>query len=73
MYMNRDSQLDILKGIGILLVVFAHVCHSDFIYLFHMPLFFFLSGAALNYSKNNDLNWGKRFVSIQPLFWFFAQ
>lgn len=49
--MQRDSQLDILKGIGILLVVFAHTCKGDasgYVYLFHMPLFFFLSGAALS-------------------------
>jgi fucose 4-O-acetylase-like acetyltransferase len=42
-------QFDILKGIGILLVVFAHVCAgwprlAGIIYLFHMPLFFFISG-----------------------------
>lgn len=49
----RDRSLDIMKGIGILLVVFAHVYHnSGLIYLFHMPLFFILSGAAMTYSKS---------------------
>ena len=64
---ERDSQLDILKGIGILLVVFAHICRGDvtrYIYLFHMPLFFFLSGAALNYSKEISFNFGKRFKQV---------
>lgn len=66
-YINRDSQLDILKGIGILLVVFAHICRGNvtrYIYLFHMPLFFFLSGAALNYSKEISFNFGKRFKQV---------
>lgn len=50
---KRDKSLDIMKGIGILLVVFAHVFHkSGVIYQFHMPLFFILSGAAMTYSKS---------------------
>lgn len=50
---KRDQRLDIMKGIGILLVVFAHVFHkSGIIYQFHMPLFFILSGAAMTYSKS---------------------
>lgn len=64
---KRDTQLDILKGIGILLVVFAHTCRGavkDYVYLFHMPLFFFLSGAALNYSRSKDLNLKKRLKCI---------
>lgn len=50
---KRDRNLDIMKGIGILLVVFAHVFHnSGIIYQFHMPLFFILSGAAMTYSSS---------------------
>lgn len=55
---QRDSLLDVLKGIGIILVVFAHINNgelSDTIYLFHMPLFFLLSGAALAYSANKNI------------------
>lgn len=42
----RDSTIDIAKGIGIFLVVLGHftVFASPlyhYIYLFHMPLFFF--------------------------------
>ena len=45
----RDSTIDIAKGIGIFLVVLGHftVFASPlyhYIYLFHMPLFFFISG-----------------------------
>lgn len=50
---KRDKNIDIVKGIGILLVVFAHIFHnSGIIYQFHMPLFFILSGAAMTYSKS---------------------
>ena len=64
---RRDIQLDILKGIGIILVVFAHTaqnCASGFVYLFHMPLFFFLSGAALSFSKDMDYHFGKKLYRI---------
>ena len=58
---KRDDQLDIAKGIGITLVIWGHLIqgqHADFdtnilfrvIYSFHMPLFFFISGAVL-YAK----------------------
>ena len=45
---KRDLTIDIAKGICIFLVVLGH-CHDagfirHYIYLFHMPLFFFLSG-----------------------------
>ena len=44
--MKRNKSMDIAKAIGIILVVIGH---SDsplrsFVYLFHMPLFFFISG-----------------------------
>lgn len=45
---NRISYIDILKGFGIFFVVFGHVTHigelRDYIWNFHMPLFFFVSG-----------------------------
>lgn len=44
---KRDVSLDIAKGIGIILVVVGHVIHGpvqSFIYLFHVPLFFLISG-----------------------------
>lgn len=53
--MNRYEFIDIAKGIGILMVVWAHillvgVSHS-MIYAFHMPLFFFISGFLFNKEK----------------------
>lgn len=48
--MNRDKQIDVARGIAILLVITGHCCGNLDFYLnkiilaFHMPLFFFLSG-----------------------------
>lgn len=46
---NRDNTFDIIKGIGILLVIIGHLAHGygvliPIIYTFHMPLFFIVSG-----------------------------
>lgn len=50
---NRDTNLDFCKGVAIFLVVMGHVLQFvindkgrmyDFIYTFHMPFFFMLSG-----------------------------
>ena len=50
---TRSKGLDIAKGIGILLVVWAHAQGptSAVIYQFHMPLFFIISGYLFN-SRN---------------------
>ena len=53
---RRIEWIDTAKGIGILLVIIAHVCNiggafapvSLLIYSFHMPLFFILSGYTLS-------------------------
>lgn len=44
--MRRSDMIDVAKGIGILSVVWAHAKgpYSGYIYQFHMPLFFLLSG-----------------------------
>lgn len=43
---QRDPVLDSMRGIGIVLMVLGHAGFpgSGFIYLFHMALFFMLSG-----------------------------
>lgn len=62
---KRLDYLDYAKGIGILLVVLAHIyCFNPdinrellviWIYSFHMPLFFIISGMLLKYKNENDI------------------
>lgn len=51
---KRLDWLDIAKALGIILVVIAHSLPESFfklwIYSFHMPLFFFISGIFINYN-----------------------
>ena len=69
---KRDQSLDIMKGIGILLVVFAHVFHkSGIVYLFHMPLFFILSGAAMTYSASG-YSLKKKFKTLLAPYFVFS-
>jgi fucose 4-O-acetylase-like acetyltransferase len=62
---NRDSFLDIAKGLAIILVVLGHVIQGSseqfddllwfrVIYSFHMPLFVFLSGAVAAIAFRSD-------------------
>ena len=51
---KRIEALDIAKGIGIILVIIGHMSSSylrDWIYSFHMPLFFIISGICFNTEK----------------------
>lgn len=54
--MQRILPIDIAKGFGILMVVIGHTTPflwtHDFIYLFHMPLFFLLSGLFFKYTTD---------------------
>lgn len=58
--MSRDTTIDIARGIGIVLVVAGHTMFSwkhnlevhKFIYAFHMPLFFAISGAFVSRDKS---------------------
>ncbi len=53
--MNRISFVDNLKGFGILCVILGHIANpfSNFIYLWHMPLFFFIGGFFININKSS--------------------
>ncbi|MGN1124802.1 MAG: acyltransferase family protein [Candidatus Gastranaerophilaceae bacterium] len=51
---KREEKIDAIKGILIFLVVFGHSKTDfihDIIFLFHMPLFFIVSGFLLNKSR----------------------
>lgn len=50
---TRLAWIDIAKGYGILLVILAHIYKFEYIYSFHLPLFFIISGYTHN-STNVD-------------------
>lgn len=58
---KRNPIPDIMKGIGIMLMMIGHFISPgifhDFIYSFHMPMFFILSGFYGNYTDEN-ISWG---------------
>ena len=57
---GRIDEIDVMRGIGILLVVIGHVFPAGkrvhtFIYSFHMPLFFIISGMALSFEGESRI------------------
>lgn len=73
---TRIEWIDIAKGIGIFLMVIGHTSipkiGSHWIYSFHMPLFFFLSGYLFNPNKYSikELFIRKTKTMIIPYFFF---
>ena len=65
---NRNHVIDIAKGLGIFLVVFGHVIHiawvREYIWNFHMPLFFFISGFLFKEGEAFSSHLKKRVKSI---------
>lgn len=83
---NRISWIDILRGIGIILMVYGHVCYSqhsyDWINSFHMAVFFFAAGYV--YCKRPVLSDIRRracsllipyfsFGMLTLMFWYFIE
>jgi fucose 4-O-acetylase-like acetyltransferase len=48
---QREVWLDAAKGIGIVAVVFGHALPSRLVFLWHMPLFFFIAGYNFHKSE----------------------
>ena len=72
---KRFLELDILKGIGILLMVFDHVgwgmtIHT-YIQSFHMPLFFVVSGFLYKKSDIKSVI-EKKYKTLMRPYWIFA-
>lgn len=57
MSQKRNDAIDILKGIGILLVIVGHTYGpmTNFIYLFHMPIFFMAAGYCYSAKYSESL------------------
>ena len=65
----RDRSLDIIRGGCILLVVLGHIPGIPFelkkyIYSFHIPLFFFVSGYLFNFNKYSRFSY-KEFINYK--------
>ncbi|NLG03629.1 MAG: acyltransferase family protein [Clostridia bacterium] len=85
---KRLQYFDLAKGIGILLVIIGHLQGNDifslspyilpfctWIFSFHMPLFFLISGMLMKYRNDQEISLSnlikKRFISIMiPYFCF---
>jgi fucose 4-O-acetylase-like acetyltransferase len=63
---QRLQWVDVLKGIGILAVVVAHIWQPSYkyLYLFHMPLFFFISGYLYKPVSDNKKYFQKKSLQL---------
>ena len=73
---NRDFW-NVVKGIGILCIVIGHTCHFlvPYVYLFHLVIFFFVSGYLYSEEKYGDkpsLNFFVRIISNWKKYFCFS-
>ena len=74
----RLVTLDILKGIGIILVVIGHMIGNQlnirpWIYAFHMPMFFMIAGYCFDKHKYPDIGklaWQRMRTLLIPCLYF---
>jgi len=86
---NRLAYFDMAKGIGILFVIMGHLQGEEFfvmspyiidfciwIFSFHMPLFFIISGMLINYKKDSKKDFkifaSKHFCAIMIPYLYFS-
>lgn len=73
----RSNYWDVVKGLGIIAIVLGHSCYFaiSFVYLFHLALFFFVSGYLYNEKKYGDdpfSYFGKRLAGTWPRYIFYS-
>lgn len=71
----RSPYWDIVKGLGIITIVLGHSRPSPFVYLFHLALFFFITGYFFNETKYGDspfLYFGVRLQGSWPKYFFYT-
>lgn len=63
---GRIETIDIAKGLGILFVVWSHAKgpFTPYMYQFHMPLFFLISGFLFNSRNSGSVSWQKGQIFI---------
>ncbi len=71
---KKDRAIDILKGIAIIAVIFGHITSpvGSFIFSWHMPLFFFISGFFIKTDESIKIFLIKNFKRILIYFFAFA-
>lgn len=73
---ERDKSIDIAKGIGIFLMVMGHTTSNrivlQWIYSFHMPLFFFLSGIFHSQGESYIYFFKKKVRTLLIPYFFFS-
>jgi fucose 4-O-acetylase-like acetyltransferase len=71
---ERDVSIDALKGFAILAVIFGHIASplTNFIFSWHMPLFFFVSGFFIKTQDGVKIFLRKNFKKIMIYFFVFA-
>ena len=76
---NRIKWLDVSKGIGIFLIYLGHMGNNagllyPFVFIFHVPLFFFISGCTESIRNRRDFfeNMKERVLNLLIPFYFFA-
>lgn len=74
---SRSLYWDIVKGLGIIAIVLGHTGYfgGAFVYLFHLALFFFITGYFYNETKYGDtpfLYFGVRLASSWPKYMFYT-
>ena len=80
----RYGSIDVMKAIGILMVILGHITRNsylgNYIYSFHMPLFFFISGFLYNIRGDFIFHKGRSilipyfsFSFISYLYWLLVE
>ncbi len=74
---NRLDYIDILKGFGIILMVlghmwFGHFNYETYLYAFHMPLFFLISGYLFKAPENLGVSIRKKMRSLLVPYFVFG-
>lgn len=75
--LSRSLYWDVVKGLGIIAIVLGHTGYfaGAFVYLFHLALFFFITGYFYNEKKYGDspfLYFGVRLAGSWPKYMFYT-
>lgn len=72
---ERSPYWDIVKGLGIIAIVLGHSRPTGFVYLYHLALFFFVSGYLYSEKKYGDAPFsyvGARLSGSWPRYFFYT-